>query len=340
MRDVILFGTKRHAVAVNDFFAFFSQSKNYRVAKILLPGNWSSKMQWLRTGKISSPQRNNWLYPMPIEKVEIYETPGEAIRLIQSLPDAVIATGNGNDDTQLKLREELADRDWIFSEYGWIPWSGAYYMDPVGVGEFSSISKLEMSDIKLVDVSPLTKPRDWNHGVPLEIKNYCYIPLQKDYDDFKTNSSPFHSNLEFLKLVREITPIEIKMVIRQHPHNPRRINVEKIPNSLDISDKKISKNYLYENMDFLINVNGTSAIEALCFAAPIFSYGRDVYSGCGLVNPGPTTSSQLLDSLNRSVDLQARRRFISLLLERQVVRDKLSEKNSHQYVANHYWNQI
>jgi hypothetical protein len=248
--------------------------------------------------------------------------------------------GNGNDPAQQRLAEHIGRERMLFSEYGWLPWAECFYISRGGVGTDSDLKTVSRGDLQHVrprrrELSRLRRayPRD---GSLLPEGEFVYVPLQKDVNDFKFLSSPFANNEEFLGHLHSVIPDELQVLVKPHPLYERTYDLSPFDNFTDISGSDYSKRQLYRRMKAMICINSTSALEALLFERPVIAYGDDIFLNKDLVTYRPADQADMSRALDRPVDRDGCRRFISLLLSRQVNRLRCLA-DDHRYVESHHW---
>lgn len=315
-----------------DFDLLFRKSK-HEIVNVLYHESTQSK-SWFNSGIYTASTRNGIATKLKSLPHTNWSTYSQLLNKINKIDFDYLCLGNGNDDVGIALQRDLNCK-FLFSEYGWLPWGQCFYVDNKGVGKNSSIfhHDLNVPDAKPEELSAIK--RSFNNGNPIPFKKFIYVPLQVDTPtsdgkkDFKFKYTQFENNASFLQFVATVVPKEWTILVKKHPASKGNL---KLPSGMiDISDSKLNKHELYSRMDAMMCINSTSAIEALLFNKPVFTYGQDIFCNKGLTHE-QVGADQFVSLL--AMEPKNASKFISLLLQRQVYRHLCQNQD---YINSHYW---
>jgi len=339
-KKLVLLATDRYSININDFYMFFRRT-NHKIVAILHHVNCKKKSWWIKNS-FKDPARKNIYDKMDFNSIPLIEwnDTNSLINKVNQLDFDYICMGNGSGEDQKILIEHLGIDKCLFSEYGWLPWNEHFYISRKGVGYLSEITDLDEKylnsiEIKFTEIEKIKKT--FNKGWFTYNKDFIFVPLQKDTNDFKFNYTDFRNNEEFLDFIHEIVPKGISILVKEHPLYRKNYDYSKYGRFIDISNQIYNKYQIYENMLGMISINSTSINEALIFEASIFAYGKDLFLNKNLINYGAYDKSEFEEKLFRKAPRNDSLSFISLLLERQISRKKCVS-NDYDYIENHYWN--
>jgi hypothetical protein len=288
------------------------------------------------------PARNGLFDPIDKKRAPIrtwYDAEDLTAQLIHLDPD-VVCVGNGNGVEQKAAIDALGRERFLFSEYGWLPWNQHFYISRNGCGNASEIAHMNAADLARIpiDAEALTRLKSlFSSGNSVNERDFIYVPLQKDVNDFKFLSAPFTTNEEFLNFIHEIVPREMTILVKPHPLYPKKYDLAKYGRMRNIADDGLCKSDLYARMAAMICINSTSILEALLFEGRVFAYGEDIFLNKDLVHYRVNSPKDFAALLGQPVPESNCRRFISLLLERQIDRARCL-RNDRAYIDSHYWN--
>jgi len=120
MKKIILFGVNRHAIAINDFYMFFSRT-NHQISHIFYPAGSHKHRDWWENGERKDKARDNIVDPMFDfqGKIIIWNNlEDHVLKTLDSIDFDYICLGNGNDTDQKKLIKRYGIEKFLFSEYG------------------------------------------------------------------------------------------------------------------------------------------------------------------------------------------------------------------------------
>ena len=341
-KKLVLFGTNRHAISINDFYMFFRRS-NHEIIHIFYPLGSSKNRDWWEYGVREDKARDSIVDPMtecraPITVWE--DVNRDAAPILDRIDFDYICLGNGNDPSQKWLINRYGRDKFLFSEYGWLPWSGNFYISRLGAGFDSEIAQMTSQDVKTLSVNEAQITHfcnSLNKGQDVPYDDFIYMPLQKDVNDFKFLFNDFKDNNDFLRFADEIVPKEKKILVKRHPLYRKVYDISFSNRMIDITDENYNKYIIYNSMDAMICLNSTSILEALAFGGTVFSYGDDLFVGKDLTFHKVMNPNFFAKELDRGTDANHTRKFISLLMSRQITRQRCV-KNDTAYVKRHYWN--
>lgn len=340
-KKLVLVATDRYSININDFYMFYSRT-NHKIVAILYNTKCKQKSWWLRNS-FKDTARNNIYDKMDFNSIPLIEwiDVDSLLDKTSQLDFDYLCMGNGSGEDQKKLIEHIGIDRCLFSEYGWLPWNEHFFISRKGVGYQSEITFINENHLNSIEIDTYQIEKikkKFNKGWFTFNKDFVYVPLQKDINDFKFNFTDFRNNEEFLDFIHEIVPKNIFVLVKEHPLYRKYYNYSKYDRFIDISNPIYNKYNIYDNMLGMICINSTSIIEALMFGANIFVYGKDLFLNKNLVNYGIHEKSEFEERLFRKTNVSNHLKFISLLLERQISRKKCIE-NDYNYISNHYWNQ-
>ena len=334
---LVLIATSRYSINACDYDLLYRNSP-HQIVKVLYHQSLKKK-RWLRTGKPCPGNRNGISTALLDHPHKAWKEHRDLLDKLSDIDFDCICLGNIS-TTGEWLKERLNCK-FLHSEYGWLPWKECFFIDDQGVGPKSSLMNIDIDQIKVTKRSDEIKriKHQFNTGKAVPFKQFVYVPLQVDTPtsdgkkDFKFNYTRFGSNREFLFKVKEIVPSTYTILVKSHPAAKKPTPV---PHGMvDISDMKLNKYELYNRMEAMICMNSTSAIEGMLFEKPVFAYGRDVFSNKRLAYENIDQRKQFIARMqDRDRNLDRAKKFVNLLLERQVYRHRCSDP---EYVKNHYW---
>jgi hypothetical protein len=339
-KKILLLATDRYSININDFYMFYRRT-GHEIVALLYHINCPEK-QWWKKNAFADPARNKIYDKMNFEALNLISWCD-----IQSLLNAIekiefdyLCMGNGSGIEQQEVVKKVGIDKCLFSEYGWLPWSECFSISRKGTGFNSDISDFTQESLQSIKIhqSEIDKLKDhFRKGRFFFKKDFIYVPLQKDVNDFKFNFTSFSCNEDFLDFIHEVVPKEIQILVKEHPLYRRHYDYKTYGRFTDISDKNFSKARLYKRMLGMVCINSTSILEALLFGGRVFAYGKDIFLNKNLVHFQVDSSSDFEQRLNIPVREKTAMAFISLLLERQINRKQclMNDKN---YIYHHYWN--
>jgi hypothetical protein len=167
----------------------------------------------------------------------------------------------------------------FFVERGWLPQKGNIYIDEVGLGGRSSISKTNLSNLS-VDVKIAENAVDdlrqklYSEKFINSYGDYILVPLQLDHDTSIVLDSPYFKSMESLLQFIAYNFRNEKVIVTPHPLCPD-VTVPggflKIPHIPTIQ--------LAQTAKAIIGINSTVMIESLIHHKPVAMLGRSVVSG-------------------------------------------------------------
>lgn len=339
-KKLVLLATNRYSININDFYMFYSRT-DHEITAILYDSRCNNKTWWLKNS-FKDPSRNNTYDKMDFNSINMIEWDDTASLLnkLSQLDFDYVCMGNGSGEDQKILIEAIGIDKCLFSEYGWLPWNDNFFISRQGVGYNSEITSVDENMLNTIEIKTSeieTLKKSFDKGWFTFNKDFVYVPLQKDINDFKFNFTEFKNNEEFLDFIHEIVPKNIYILVKEHPLYRKNYNYKKFGRFIDISYPYYNKYKIYQNMLGMICINSTSIIESLMFGANIFAYGKDLFLNKNLVNFAIYEKSTFENKLFEKTETTNHLKFISLLLERQISRKKCVH-NECQYITNHYWN--
>lgn len=338
---ILIVGTKRYCINMCDFDLAFRKS-SHDIVKVLFHQS-TSKRRWWKSKK-NCPGNRNGIHTILTENPhEPWSKHHDLIKKIEKTDFDYLCLGNGNDETGLFLQKNLKV-NYLYSEYGWLPWKECFYIDDKGTGPLSSIRNIDLNEGFQINEDEFNNEVKYikdklRYGKSPTIKDFIYIPLQVDTPtsdgkpDFKFRFTEFKNNKEFLNFVSKIIPKNIKVLVKNHPSCKRPTKVPS--NMIDITNAGYSKYELYKKMKAMMVINSTSILEAMLFNKPIFTYGNDIFSGKNITYEFVKNVNEFKFKLEYPVNVKLQNKFISTLLQRQYRRYKCNNKN---YIQEHYWN--
>ena len=338
---LVLLATERYSINVNDLYMFFRRSDHEIVA--LVHHVSCPEKPWWVNNSFPDPSRDRLFDPMEFDRLRLmpWSSVDELLAHLDALEFDHVCMGNGSGTEQQQVIRHIGRDKCLFTEYGWLPWSRHFYISRKGCGYASEITDI---DEAALDRQPIREQeilnlrRMFGRGWPVLRRDFIYVPLQKDVNDFKFTSSQFACNEEFLDFIHEIVPPKLKVLVREHPLYRKHYDLRKYGRFIDISGKRISKVSIYRHMRAMIAINSTSIVEAILFAGKVFAYGQDLFLNKGLVHFRVNDPQEFIVSLEEPQGEQRCKAFVSLLLERQIDRRRCL-RDDLEYVRNHYWNQ-
>lgn len=342
-KRLVLFGTNRHAICINDYYMFFSRT-NHQIARIFYPLGSHKHRDWWEYGQREDKARESVVDPMsdcsaPITVWEELER--DVFPVLDTLEFDYICIANGTDPAHVELIKRYGREKFLFSEYGWLPWSKHFYISRLGAGFESEVAKIDRAQLDGITVNETGIAEfnaTLNSGNDVPYDNFIYMPMQKDVNDFKFLYCDFANNEEFLACANRVVPPGIKILVKCHPLYKKKYDLSFSDRMIDITDADFNKFQLYSRMRALICLNSTSILEALAFGAKVFSYGDDLFTGKSITHHKIMDAAKFEALLAKPHDPEPPRKFVSLLLSRQVSRHRVVA-NDAAYIARHYWNQ-
>jgi len=345
-KKVVLLATDRYHININDFYMFFRRSDHEIVG--LLHHVDCPKVSWWRDNRSREKTREKIFDKMDFDSLNLtpWSDTESLIEALDKFEFDYVCMGNGSGEAQKAVAEHVGIDKCLFSEYGWLPWSEHFYISRKGCGLESEITDVDEKGLRSQPIlhDQIGKLKKFfNKGRWLFKKDFVYVPLQVDIDDFKFGYTTFNSNEDFLDFIHEIVPKDMKVLVKRHPFGPRShhrdYHFAKYGRFIDISDSKLNKAKLYSRMAAMIVLNSTSVLEAILFGKKVFAYGEDLFLNKGVIHFRVETAEEFAKSLNSPQSQELSEAFISLLLERQVSRRRCINDDM-EYIRNHYWNSI
>lgn len=342
-KKLVLFGTNRHAICINDYYMFFRHS-SHRIEHVFYPIGSHKNRDWWERGARNDRARDDVVVSMEDYRGDITvwaDLERDAFPILDKIDFDFICLGNGTDEAHKAIVARYGADRVLFTEYGWLPWSAHFYISRRGAGFDSEIAAMRAEDVRglsIDEVGVAAFRATLDVGEALDGDDFIYMPLQKDVNDFKFLYSRFTDNDEFLRFADSIVPEGVKILVKRHPLYKKVYDLSFSDRMVDISDLNLNKKQIYERMSAMICLNSTSILEALAFGGKVFSYGDDIYVDKGVVHHKLEDKAAFRDRLREATDGDQARRFVSLLLSRQVNRRRCADGDVG-YVARHYWNQ-
>lgn len=339
-KKLVLIATSRYSINMNDFYMFFRRSDHCIIA-ILYHFSVGHKSWWLHN-RFSDPARNRIYDKLRFTDYRFlpWYDAGDLCEQLDHLEFDYVCMGNGSGTDQQMVVEHVGLEKCLFSEYGWLPWNENFYISRDGCGHQSDIARMTAADLQSQPINMRLIERLQNKfkgGRALRERDFVYVPLQKDINDFKFKSSPFQHNEEFLDFIHEIVPNGMKVYIKQHPLYPKEYDFKKYGTFVDISTANYEKKKIYSQMSAMVCINSTSILEAILFGGKVFAYGDDIFCNKDLVEFRVFDRDDFESGLQQHPSEERCLQFISLLLERQIHR-KRCIRNDRKYIENHFWN--
>lgn len=339
-RKIVLLATERYSINLNDFYMFFRRTQHEIVA-FLYYESCPDKKWWVEQ-RFDDPARDKLYDQMDFEALRLiqWSTQEELLGHLDALEFDYVCMGNGTGVEQIAVRNHVGVERCLYSEYGWLPWSGSFYISRNGCGDASEIATVDEDFLskQMVRKGEINELQNsFKGGGHVWRWGFIYLPLQKDVNDFKFTLTDFASNEEFLDFVHETVPPRMKVLVKRHPLYPKEYDFKKYGRFIDISGKNLNKFQLYRRMRAMMCINSTSILEALAFGGRVFAYGRDIFMNKGLVHFDIRDPNEFAAKLREPVRTDLCRAFTSLLLERQVSRKRCIEDDQ-AYIDSHYWN--
>lgn len=342
MARILIVGTQRYSINMCDFDLMFRQSE-HEVVKVLYHSSTARKA-WFKTGKPCPGNRGGISTRLLNHPHQSWSRHSDLLKKIDGTDFDYLCLGNGNDPPG-KIIQSKIKTNFLFSEYGWMPWKGCFFIDEKGAGALSALRYMKISDMKIDkdrSVEIATMKKQFDSGKPVTFDNFVYVPLQVDTPmsdgkpDFKFQFTGFKNNKEFLETIIKIVPKDMKILVKKHPSARAGVPRTDAENVINISKMDLNKFELYRKMKAMIAINSTSVLEGLLFRKHIFTYGDDVFSGKGVTHEHIKDPDKFAKILRSDPQIENGKRFINCLLQRQVHRAKC---NDVEYVRSHYWNQ-
>ena len=186
----------------------------------------------------------------------------------------------------------------VFAELGWFPQAASFYLDSEGVGPLASIAawnldaplderKSKRLDARLAMYHGLAPP----HGD--EPGGHVFVPLQVECDSqVVLGSKRIKTMGELLRLVAAVTPGDVPVVAKVHPHGEARGNA---PLPTDLGPNVTITNggdcaHWIRGARAVVTINSTVGLEALTYDKPVVTLGDSFYAREGVTirsEPGP-----------------------------------------------------
>ncbi len=340
-KRLVILSTPRYHVNFNDFYMFFRRTGHSILAVLYHESN--RQLPWWRENRIGDLSREQVFDPIDRDdhRFRMWRDADELLQILEGIDFDLICMGNGTEAVQREVIARFGRQRCLFSEYGWLAWSRHFYLSRGGCGTESELAAISADDLASQPVhhDALERLREsFGPGWPVWRRNYVYLPLQKDEDDFKFTLTHFRNNDELLAFVHELLPRGMRVLVKRHPLHYKRYDLSRYGRRyIDISRRKLSKASLYRNMAAMISINSTSVLEALLFGKHVFAYGDDLFRNKGVVHERVDRWADFEARLNRPFPRATADRFLSLLLDRQVDRHRCVS-DDRRYIENHYWN--
>jgi len=340
-KRLVLLATDRYSINVNDFFMFFRRS-DHRIVALVHHEKCPRKSWWINN-RFGDPARRGIFDPMPFDKLplEPWSTAEQMLAAIDRLDFDFVCMGNGSGAEQQRLIEHIGRDRCLFNEYGWLPWSAHFYISRGGCGSASDVTQMTAADLSTQPVrqQELERLREsFDRGCPVRHRDYVYVPLQKDVNDFKFRSTHFASNEQFLDFIHEVVPRRFPVLVKHHPLYEKRYDLRRYGRFHDISDiPHLNKLSLYQHMRAMVCINSTSILEAILFGGKVFAYGKDLFLNKDLVYWNVTEPAEFATCLDSPAGGGCGDQFVSLLIDRQISRRRCVD-NHVDYIRSHYWN--
>ncbi|WP_444884580.1 capsular polysaccharide export protein, LipB/KpsS family [Microbulbifer sp. PSTR4-B] len=215
-----------------------------------------------------------------------------------------------------------------FLEAGWLPQSGTYYEDPLGVNAQSSISITKPRTISPKERQNIIQwklsYRNKFEGNSISDNGYVFIPLQLETDTNITKFSPFSTMKEFLEWAESRIDPSRNIIARQHPLD-RKSTKNLLPGNSRIKlDNKTPLHQLIAKSNCVLGINSTVLLESLIYEKPIYAIGDGVFSGSKAIYK---INLQEIVPINHKYSIDKQEELLNLLLGKQ---NKLStSKNSY-----------
>ncbi len=339
-KRLLLLATARYSINLDDFWMFYRRT-GHQPAGFLYHRSLEAK-SWWRRNRFRDPARKGVFDPLDRSRMPFIAWDGvdDLKRALDRLGFDYLCMGNGSGADQRQAVEHVGEERCLFSEYGWLPWNENFYISRRGCGRNSDIFEMTAADLAGYDMGEpeLAALRGrFSRGLPVPWRDYVYVPLQKDVNDFKFGFTRFRDNTAFLDFIHEVVPPGLTVLIRRHPLYRKRYDLRRYGRFRDISPLPLSKAGLYRHMRAMVCINSTSILEAVLFARPVFAYGEDLFLNKGVVHWGVETPAAFSAALDSPYPAAAARAFVALLRERQVDR-KRCVGGDEAYIRGHYWN--
>jgi hypothetical protein len=239
-----------------------------------------------------------------------------------------IVFSNGTDsidrDIQKKIIELNPEQKFIFSENAWLTWQNYIYLDPMGIGNLSEIFTFTPKNIidyvvhkdKILQSTRITN-KLLDTGSKSPYTNYILVPLQVNNDSKLLIGSPFFKKVsEFISYMIDITPNDINLLFKNHPHNKNKFSIPKKQNVYDITMANYSKKTLIENSLYVAGINSTFLIESMFLDHRTVTYGLDIFSNKNIIIEGYNKSIE--EIMNYTINTAVKNKFLEVLMSRQV----------------------
>lgn len=341
MKKLVLLATGRYSINIVDFYMFYRRTEHQIVAILY---HYSCQYNhWWQENEFFDPARDCLFDPLDSNRFPffLWYHIDDLMKQLDRLDFDFVCMGNGTGHEQEAVIEYVGRGKCLFSEYGWLPWSEHFYISRNGCGRDSELASYRVEDIAQMEIwyqeiDCLVRKLD--QGANLPYRDFIYVPLQKDVNDFKFQTSPFASNEAFLDFIHEVTPSHFDVLVKPHPLYNKSYDLGKYGRFIDLSGKNYNKKQIYNQMYAMICINSTSILEALIFSGKIFAYGEDVFNNKDIVNHRIFKKKEFVKMLALEIPQDIRLKFVSLLMERQINRRRCLV-NDLKYIGNHYWNQ-
>lgn len=207
-------------------------------------------------------------------------------------PDVIVAgnpRANWNRAPMMLLR--MHGFPMVFAEYGWLPQSNHFYLDPVGLGNESILNRMQFFDEK----ESLDIHFDSEEAVPMlhslqlgyyqqrgKLKDipedYIFVPYQWEWDSSILFDSSYFKSMDHLAAFVASSFPELPIVVKTHPLDRDREQKCRLPNIV-YADPDTDPIALIQQSRAVFGINSTLLIEALVCEKPVAALGSNVASG-------------------------------------------------------------
>ena len=345
-KRIVVLATPRYAINLNDFYMFYRRSRHELVA--VLYHRRIEQLRWWINNAYPGKARDGLFDPIDFDATKFipWDSLDDLFPALDGLEFDYLCMGNGLGEYQSEAAEHAGRERCLFAEYGWLPWHRNFYITREGCGPLSDITDMTAADLRgrSVDDRTLDALRaSLDTGSKLKQREFVYVPLQTDVDDFKFTLTDFPDNRAFLDFIHEIVPPDLAVLVKRHPlHKKKKYDLKRYGRFVDISDgwfRRVNKAQLYRAMRAMVVVNSTSVIEALLFGGRVFAYGRDLFLNKDVVHFDVRDPAEFAAKLDEPVSEEPQRAFLALLLERQIDRARCLAGDL-DYINNHYWSAV
>jgi capsule polysaccharide modification protein KpsS len=199
---------------------------------------------------------------------------------------------NGNFDYQQDFIEQAKatgnEGTLQFCEVGWLSQTDSIYVDPLGVNAYSYLSitppdEITEAEFQQVDAFIRSWKRNVSNNTAPKTRPAILVPLQVDTDSNILLSSPFRSMAEFIRHLENWVPDTYDVVLRPHPKASYAYEITSTRANFSV-DRQTPLHELMNRCDFVIGINSTVLIEALCLHKPAAAFGNGVFSSSTAIN--------------------------------------------------------